>query len=120
MDHILAIWKSLNSIIGQLGLWIFAGAVGIGALFFGVGAAAGAAFAEEVGVAALVSAGAEMALEAAKAVIDLQVHDATLSEKEKYELYEKVADASIFLGSGPRRRCWIRIVQCKAPSSTSR
>lgn len=103
-DHFLAIWRLLNNVAGRLYGWFFIASVLIGAIIGGVptagagalpGAAAGAAFALEVGEVMLISTVAAETISILKAGTDLVFTNQT--EKEEEADYEQIATSGIVL-----------------------
>lgn len=103
LDDILAVERSVNSILGSLYGWFFIASVLVGAIigaFFGgagaiPGALAGAAFAGEVGEALLVATVAVESASVLKSIYNLLAQTETPAEKEKD--YEQIASSSLTL-----------------------
>jgi hypothetical protein len=102
-DELLALWRTVNNLLGRLYGWFFIASVLVGAIigaFFGgagaiPGAAAGAAFAGEVGEVLLLSVIAAELLSIGKAGFDLVFR--TQTEEEQEADYEQIASSAMTL-----------------------
>jgi hypothetical protein len=103
-DHLLAVWRGVNNMLGRLYGWIFIASVLIGAILGAIfgggvgaipGAAAGAKFALAFGEGLLISTVAAETISIGKAGIDLVFTKQTDEKKE--EDYEQIASSGIVL-----------------------
>jgi Domain of unknown function (DUF4157) len=102
-DHLLAVWRTANNLLGRLYGWFFIASVLVGAIigaFFGgagalPGAAAGAKFALAVGQGLLISMIAAETASITKAGYDLVFTEQKAEEQE--EDYEQIANSSLVL-----------------------
>ncbi len=103
LDDLLAIWRTVNALLGRLYGWFFIASVLVGAIigaFFGgagaiPGAAAGAKFALVVGEYLVFSVLAAETVSIGKAGFDLVFTDQT--EEEQEEDYEQIANSGLTL-----------------------
>ena len=104
VDHLLAVWRTVNNMLGRLYGWFFIASVLVGAIigaFFGgagaiPGAAAGASFALAVGEFLLLSVVAAETASIAKSGYDLVFANQTDEKNE--EDYEQIANSGLVLG----------------------
>jgi hypothetical protein len=95
-DHLLAVWRGVNSLLNRLYGWIFIFSVLIGAAFGGgAGAVAGVKFAAAVGKWLLISTIGAETVSIGKAGLDLVFKKLTVEQREQN--YEQVASSSVVL-----------------------